>query len=231
MADLKLSEDGLYYWDGRQWVSTLAPDGRFRWNGSAWVPVTGIMPPPSPYYQQQPATRVPTPWTKPMQYAVAAWYALSGLYALSLPFWMSGPIADIMNKSIQQQAARNPAVSPPPPDFVSTMTSVMTGALWVAAVVGVAISAVIVIGALKRWTWMFYVVLVLLGLGAISLPFNLVGAITGASTISPYALPGWITWISVLVGIPGAALFVWMLVAVIRYGPWAMTRAAPQPAS
>ena len=37
MAELRLSEDGLHYWDGRHWVTTLSPDGRFRWNGSAWV--------------------------------------------------------------------------------------------------------------------------------------------------------------------------------------------------
>src|SRR5205807_4644777 len=93
VAELRLSEDGMYYWDGRQWVTTLSPDGRFRWNGSAWVPVGG-MAPPAPYHQPPATPRVPTPWTKPMQYAVAAWYGVSGLFALSVPLWLSGPITD-----------------------------------------------------------------------------------------------------------------------------------------
>jgi len=49
VADLRLSDDGLFYWDGRQWVTTLSPDGRFRWNGSAWVAVGGVAP-PAPHY-------------------------------------------------------------------------------------------------------------------------------------------------------------------------------------
>jgi hypothetical protein len=100
----------------------------------------------------------------------------------------------------------------------------MSGFLWVGAIIGVAIAVVVIIGALNRWTWMFYVVLVLLGLGAVSLPFNIVGALAGSTPLNPYNLPGWVTWLSVAVGIPGTALFVWMLVAVIRYGPWAMIR-------
>src|SRR5579864_8902312 len=84
---MKMSPDGMYYWDGQQWLSTLSLDGRFRWNGEAWVP-TGQASAPTP--QQQPASRQPTSWTRPLQRTVAAWYGLSGLYALSLPFWMSG---------------------------------------------------------------------------------------------------------------------------------------------
>jgi hypothetical protein len=237
MSELKLSDDGMYYWDGSQWNSTLSPDGRWRWNGSAWVPVTSMAAPVPGYpYYQQPAARVPTPWTKPMQYVVAAWYALSGLYALSLPFWMSSFMGQIMTQTFQRQVALNPDVSPPPPDVITGFTNLMTGVLWVAAAIGVAISAVIVIGAIKRWTWMFYVVLVFLGLGTLSLPFNVAGAATGSSAMNVYNLPNWLTWISIAVGLPGAALFVWMLIGVIRYGPWAMARAPwpganPSPAS
>ena len=34
-----LSWDGMHYWDGRAWVSTLSPDGRYRWDGRSWMPV------------------------------------------------------------------------------------------------------------------------------------------------------------------------------------------------
>ncbi len=226
---MKLSDDGLYYWDGARWVSALSPDGRWRWNGSAWVPLAGMLAPAYPYYQQPTTVRLPTPWTRPMQYAVAAWYAISALYTLSTPFWMSGVVGQIFTQAFQRSAAQNPNVSPPPPDVVASMTALMTGMLWVGALFGVAIYAVVIVGALKRWTWLFYVVLVFLGLGAVSLPFNLVSAVAGSTALNIYNLPTWLTWLSVGFGIPGAALFVWMLVAVIRYGPWATTKRVEWP--
>jgi MFS family permease len=229
VADLKLSDDGLFYWDGRQWVTTLSPDGRFRWNGSAWVPVGG-MAPPAAYYQPPATPRLPTQWTKPMQYAVAGWYVVSGLFALTVPFWMSGRVTDIMNRAIQQQTSLNPTVSPPPPEFVSAMSSMMSGILWVAAVFGVAISTVAIMGALKRWTWMFYVVLVLLGLGVLGLPYNIVTLVSERSTLSVFTMPPGFIWLSIGFGLGGTALFVWMLIAVIRYGPWAMAKKVDQPA-
>jgi hypothetical protein len=229
----RLSPDGMYFWDGQQWVSTLSHDGRTRWNGTSWIPAgqpygTAAFQPPGR------VVREPTSWTRPLQVAVAAFYTLQGVYTLTLPFWMSGPIAQAMNQSIQQSIQRqqrlNPTVSPPPADFVNAMASFMSGALWVAAVFGLAIAAVAVIGALKRWTWVFYVVLIFLGLGAISLPLNLVNAASGSAITgaSGFTMPSWTYWVGLAVSIPGTALFVWMLVALVKRGPWAMRKVAAQ---
>jgi hypothetical protein len=224
----RLSPDGMYYWDGQQWVSTLSHDGRTRWNGTAWVS-SGQAQAPSGYQPAGPASRQPTSWTRPLQIAVAAWYAIQGLYALTLPFWMSGPIAQAVNQAIQRQEQLNPPPTPPPADFASGLTSFVDVALWSAAVFGVVIAVVVVIGALSRWTWMYYVVLVLLGFGAISLPLNLVSALSGSSVAatSGFRLPAWTSWLSLATSIPATALFVWMLIAVIKRGPWGMTRVAP----
>src|SRR5260370_16936943 len=86
---------------------------------------------------------------------------------------MSGVMTQAFTQSFQRQAQLNPNVSPPPPELLSSMTSMMSGVLVAAAVIGVAICAVIVIGALARGTWMFWAVLVLLGLGALGPPINL----------------------------------------------------------
>jgi hypothetical protein len=110
------------------------------------------------------------------------------------------------------------------------MTSMMSGILWVSALLGVAISTVAVIGALKRWTWMFYVVLVLFGLGVLGLPVNIVTLLAGRSNLSGFNMPSGFIWLSIGFGLIGTALFVWMLVAVIRYGPWAMAKKVDQPA-
>jgi hypothetical protein len=33
-----LSQDGMWWWNGQQWVPALSPDGAYRWDGAAWVP-------------------------------------------------------------------------------------------------------------------------------------------------------------------------------------------------
>jgi len=158
-----------------------------------------------------------------MQYAVAAFYLFEAIWAVALPFFMAAPMADYFNQIVQRNAQLNPNVAPPPTDFLAGMTTLMTVGLAIGAAIGVAISTVAIIGALKRWTWVFYVVLVLFGLGTISLPFTVFSAVA-TTALSPVRLPAALTWVSVAFGVPEASLFVWMLVAALRRGPWAMTR-------
>ena len=226
----QISPDGMFYWDGQQWVSTLSPDGRSRWNGMAWVPTGHAFGPPT-YQATGRALREPTSWTRPLQLAVAGWYVLEGLYALSLPFWMGSPMSQAMNQSIQRQQELYPTVSPPPVEFTNVMTSMVGGILWVSALFGLVIAIVVVVGALQRWTWMYYVVLVLLGFGAISLPVDVVDALGGSavSAASGFSLPAWTYWLGLASAIPSTALFVWMLVAQVKRGPWAMRKVSPQP--
>jgi hypothetical protein len=179
---------------------------------------------PTFYAQPKPRTRTPSNWTKPLQYSVIAFYAASAIWAVAEPFLMAGPISDYLNQVIQQNAALNPDVPPPPADVLSTINAVITVALGIGAAIGVAISAIAIIGALRRWTWVFYAVLVLLGLQTVSFPLTLISAFT-TSTISPMKLPVSLTAASVALAIPAIALFIWMAVAAFRRGPWAMTRA------
>lgn len=226
---MRLSPDGMYYWDGQQWVTTLSHDGRSRWNGSAWVP-TGRASPPVGYQPAPGISRQPTSWTRPLQYAVAGWYALSALYTLTTPFWLNGPMTQAIAQSIRRQEQLQPTASPLPPGFTDMMNSLMAVGLWVSAVIGVAISVVVIVGAFKRWTWMYYVVLVLLGFSTISLPLNIINIFVGPSLSAAqgFSLPSWTYWIAVVISIPAAALFVWMVIALIKRGPWAMTRITPQ---
>ena len=223
----QLSPDGMFYWDGRQWMSTLSPDGRTRWNGTAWLPTGRAYGPPQ-YQSTGRTSREATSWTRPLRLAVAAWYAFEGVYALTLPFWMSGPLTQVMNQSIQHSEQLNPSATPPPADFMNFVTSIMGGVLWVAALFSLALAVVAVIGAFERWTWVYYVVLIFLGLGAISLPLAVVDAL-GGSAITGASMPTWTYWVGVLTDIPGTALFVWMLVALVKRGPWAMRKVTPQP--
>jgi hypothetical protein len=236
VADLKFSADGSRYWDGRFWVRALSPDGNFRWNGSEWVPVaaptTPAMAPTTPagtYYA--PATaRVPTQWTKPMQNSVVALQAVTILYLLSEAYLLSATMSQFVNQGLQQSATHNPQASPPPAELVTVFTSLFSVVFWGGAAIGSVVSIVIIIGALNRWRWMFYVVLVFFGLSTIGLPFSLISAVSGSFDANVYGANLLASWLTVALGLPTAALFVWMLVALFRYGPWAMPRTLDWPA-
>src|SRR5580704_963424 len=135
LPDLRLSDDGLYYWDGEKWVSTLSNDGRSRWNGSAWVPVFASAA-PGLYAQPRSGPRVPTGWTKPLQYSVVALFLANAIWSVAQPFLLAVPISDYVNQVIQQNAALNPNTTPPPADAISTIHGIITVALAVGAAIG-----------------------------------------------------------------------------------------------
>ena len=217
----RLSPDGMYYWDGRAWVSTLSPDGRHRWDGASWVPV----PSGSVIHGHVPRVgREPTPWTQPLQYAVIAWYGLSVIVAGTLPFWLGPTMSQVMNNAIQRQEANS--IQPLPPDFGDTVNAMVNGMLWFTAVFALAIAVVAIVAAIRRWTWAYYAMLVLLGFGLFGLPANIANAASGGAlnTMQGYSMPMWTAWFGIGTGLVAAALFLWMLIALVRYGPWAMKR-------
>ena len=219
----------MYYWDGQTWKTTLSPDGRFRWDGSSWTPVPYMVTAPYGLPVARPQ-REPTSWTKPLQYAVGGWYVWSGLYSLAAPLWSGSVISNAFQQSFQRQQQLNPQVSPPPAELVSAMSSMVTAIEWISVAFNLALFAVIIVGTWKRWIWMYYVVLVLLGLSTLLLPVQIVDAFIAPSVASAmgvnFALPSWLFALAIGSGVLAAALFVWMLVALIKRGPWAMRRPA-----
>jgi hypothetical protein len=217
-----MSPDGMYYWDGQQWASTLSPDGRFRWNGSRWEPMPA-MAYPAPYYPGRTLQREPTSWTQPLQIAVVARYVATGLYGLALPFWMQGYMSAVMQRSIQQQRQAYPPGQGPPPGFTDLMNSIVTGSIWIGAIIGLAITAVAIVGAIKRWTWAYYLILVLLGFTLLGTVFNLINLAAGGALTARQLQPPEFTQVAAyVIGAIDTVLFVWMLIALVRRGPWAM---------
>jgi hypothetical protein len=162
-----------------------------------------------------------------MRYLVAAFFGAQVLFVGSLPFWYIATMtqwADAMNRQNQQL---NPAGPTPPPDVVANIDAQMTVAFYVLVAVFLCISVVALIGALSRWMWPFYAILGLLGLETLYLVFGAAGALV--ATLAGSALvgqslgpPAWMIWTEAGFGVAAAALFVWMLIARIRRGPWAM---------
>lgn len=186
-----------------------------------WVPVAAVAAAAS--YPLRPSSRVPTDWTKPLSYSVAGWYLLRAIYVVALPFLLAEPMAGYINQVLQRQAQLDPNAAPPPADMLTIINNFMIVGFAIGAAIGVAISVVAIIGALQRWTWVFYAVLVLLAFETMSFPFVVIRAFT-TSTVSPIKLPVATTAASVALGVVAIALFVWMMIAIFRRGPWAMTR-------
>jgi hypothetical protein len=155
---------------------------------------------------------------------VAAWYLLRAIYVVATPFLLAGPMAGYLNQAMQRQAQLDPNAVPPPAEFLAVLNNFMVVGFAIGAAIGVAISVVAIIGALQRWTWAFYAVMVLLAFETMSFPFAVFSAFT--TSFSPIKLPVGLTAASIAFGAAGAALFIWMLVAIFRRGPWAMTMAA-----
>lgn len=238
---MRFTDDGLYYWDGAQWVSALSPDGLHRWNGSSWIPVQHVYPPgyaaqpgfAPPLMAQAPrAVRVPTSWTRPLQYAVAGVAAIYGIWYAAYPFWETGALNAYMRQVALSQAAANPQLYPDPSAYAATMVNISTVAFAAVAILGVAAAILVLIGTIRRWTWMYYVVLALAGLAILGLPFSVAGTLGVSQPNTPFgpSFTGSLVlaqWFGLALGFVSLALGGWMLVALLRHGPWAMRKALP----
>ncbi len=129
-------------------------------------------------------------------------------------------------QSMQRQQNAYPPGEGPAPGFNEMMSSLMTGSLWIGAFIGVAIAVVAMVAAWKRWVWAYYAILVLLGFGIFGFVYNLIDLATGGALTAAQAirLPQWSRAVAYISGVVDAALFVSMLVALVRRGPWGMRR-------
>jgi hypothetical protein len=214
------SPDRRYWWDGSEWRLAVSRDGQLWFDGTSWVP-NPLKPPGLP--------RLPTRWTRPLQAAVVAVTLLGfGSFVATLPLVASMPTPTLVlvpEGTSPEDAAR----------FAQTMRPVMVASLIFQAVLFGVVAALIVIGSIRRWRWMFWAVLVLLGLNVVGLLIPLLLGVAGLMPVTPP--PGVIPTrpppVPMVVGVAGtlaeaaaAVLFVAMVVAGVRIGSWACRRAA-----
>jgi hypothetical protein len=178
----------------------ISADGQFRWDGQQWVPL------PQSY-------REPTPWTRPMQLASAGLLALSALSGIVLS------IAFLNHDSVLRALQANGTQVPPGTD-INTLVNVTIGIAWAAVAAFGLLQLVAAVGSYLGWRWMFWGALVLFALSGLSAITNL-GALTNANrSTSPI---GALVW-NELVALASLAMFIWMLIGAIKFGPWAMKR-------
>jgi hypothetical protein len=181
-------------------VGQVSADGQFRWDGLQWVPIPR-------------GEREPTPWTRPMQLAVAGFFVLETAFSILTSALFINH--DSMLKVMQAQGT-----SIPEGTDVNTVVTISIVFAWIVTLIIAAIELVAALGSYLRWRWMFWVALVLMAIAAI-------GAVTNLNTFAhpqTSPVPSWGIAVSEVLSIVSLGLFVWMLIGAIRFGPWAMKK-------
>lgn len=148
-----------------------------------------------------------------MQLAAAGLFVVEAVYSVvtSLIFINH----DSMLRAMQAQGTQFPSGTD-----VDTVVNVGI-AFAIGVVIFIAVLELIAsVGSYLGWRWMFWAALILFGFGSLGALTNL-GTFARPST-SP--IPIGAVAISELLSIVSLGLFVWMLVGVVKYGPWAMKK-------
>ena len=181
-------------------IGQVSADGQFRWDGQQWVPIA-------------PGTREATPWTRPMQLASAGLFALEAVLSIGLTLVFINH--DSMLKVLQAQGTQIPEGT-----TIDTVVNIAIGFAIGTVVFVSVLELVAAAGSALGWRWMFWAALILFGLGGIGALTNL-GSLAKPET-SPMPLGA--LAISELLSIAALAMFVWLLVGLIKFGPWAMKK-------
>jgi hypothetical protein len=183
-----------------QAAGQISADGQFQWDGTQWVPLAK-------------AYRQPTPWTRPMQLISAGLFALSAVVSVISTLVFVNH--DTMVRALQAQNVQLPSGT-----SMNDVVNISLAFAWGVVIFFAVLEIVAAIGSYLGWRWMFWAALVLFGLSGISAFTNL-GTLANPSR-SPVPTGGLIA--SELFSVLGLAMFVWMLVAAFKYGPWAMKK-------
>ena len=185
---------------GIQPVGQVSADGQFRWDGQQWVALP-------------PGFREPTPWTRPMQLAAAALFVIDALSGLVLTLAFVNH--DTMVRALKAQGTAIPAGT----DINTVVNFAVAAAIGIVVFVAV-LSLIAAAGSFLGWRWMFWAALALFALGGIGALTNL-GTLSNSGT-SPIPFAG--VLFNEIGSLASLGMFIWMLVGVIKFGPWAMRR-------
>jgi len=183
-----------------QSVGQISADGQFRWDGQQWLPLAANY-------------REPTPWTRPMQLISAALFALSAVTSIVTT-------AIFVNHDTMVRALKAQGVQIPSTTTLDDVANISLAITWGVVIFFTVCEVVAAIGSYFGWRWVFWAALVLFGLSGISAFTNLTTLFNASK--SPVPVAGLVA--GEIFSVLGLAMFVWMLIAVISYGPWAMKR-------
>jgi hypothetical protein len=176
-------------------LGQVSPDGKFVWDGSQWNPITAFR-------------SEPTETTRRMQLLAGGYLVLAGLINPSLTYLFQSYVRHVLEKSLQQ----NPSVTPDQMQQILDIS--VAGGLIVAVAFGVMYAAFGIMTVLRRWGWLFYTDLVILGLAGLGVFSGLFGLARGTGGPLALVVP------NLILAAAALALFIWMLVTRIRGSVW-----------
>ena len=150
-----------------------------------------------------------------MKLAAAALFVTQAVYSVIVSLIFIN--ATNMKRILEEQGTQVPQGT----DMDTVVNIAVVTGLAVVFVIAVC-EIVAAIGSYLGWRWMFWVALVLFAFGGLG-AFTNIGTLLKPET-SP--IPLWGIALSELFAIASLGLFIWMLIAVIKFGPWAMRRPA-----
>jgi hypothetical protein len=180
-------------------VGQVSPDGQFKWDGQEWVPLATNY-------------REPTAWTRPLQLATAAYLIVGLVYSVltTALFLTAANMERVLRTS-------NANISG---DQVSQAVNFSILAAWAVVIVLAAVSLLLAVGSFLGWRWVFWVALVWLALNSIGVLSNLNALANSQTQVEPVGVVAG----SLLLSLVALGLFIWFVVALVRYGPWAMKK-------
>lgn len=184
-----------------------SPDGRWWWNGTEWTP--------APTWRTRYEA---TPWTSRLQIAVLALQVIALVFAaVTFPTVYDSMLAGNMPTNGNAALANDPQA-------LQAFRQVLLVALVIAIAFSLVILAIVVVGVLKLWRWLFWYLMITYGIAVLSIPINLIYAFGNG----PIHYPSWYFFGSLPVGLAEGALCVWMVIALRRYGAWARRKVVEQ---
>jgi len=177
-----------------------SPDGRWWWNGAEWVPV----PQWRTRYEK-------TPWTRQLQIAVLALQAIALLFAAASLPTVYGSMLNVNAWAVSDPAL---AADPQAMEFFRQFFQVV---IVLSIAFSLVVLAVLVVGVLKLWRWIYWYLMITYGFSVLAIPANLSYAFGN----SPIKYPSWYFYVSIPLVLVEIALVVWMVIAYRRYGNWA----------
>jgi hypothetical protein len=180
-------------------VGQVSPDGQFKWDGQQWVPLATNY-------------REPTAWTRPLQLATAAYLVVGLVYSVvtTALFLTAANMERVLRASNASLGG----------DQVSQAVNFSILAAWAVVIVLGVVSLLLAVGSFLGWRWVFWVALVWLALNSIGVLSNLNALANSGTQVEPAGVVAG----SLLLSLVALGLFIWFVVALVRFGPWAMKK-------
>jgi hypothetical protein len=156
--------------------------------------------------------REATSWTRPLQLAAAAYLLLAALVEL-----VTNALFETRPAIERSLRASNPDLGG---DQLRDSVNVGYVSSWLLVAAVVAGAAVLAFGAYRGWRWAFWLNLVVLLVGAVQLPTNVLALTSPATQIQPPAAIA----VELVLSLVALGMLVWSILAAARYGPWATRR-------